>query len=261
MKNIIKAQLYQISKMRVLRLVALGGASLCILIGLVEKLNGADALDEGYLMTASDYCTRCRGNTIFVVLFMSIVTAFICADDFADKTANHEILSGTLRWQSYFARAGLAVVISTLFGQLMIAASVVTYTLACGWGDTITVGTALARLLLTALPFMRLNCFFVLAAFIFKKTFWVPILAFVAQTVCGLLKVGGRSSYLTSIGTLNRVLHFEKWYTFGLRNGSRIIYEHAPDSRTVMLTIVSSIFFVVLYLAIGCSLYHGDDLN
>lgn len=262
MKNIIKAQLYQISKMRVLLLVLMGALGFAFLFGVVERLNGANSLSEGQLMTASDYCTRAGAITTFILIFMSIFTAFICADDFGDKTANYEILTGTLRWKSFFARAILAVVFSTLLGLVMIVTDIVTYTAVCGWGNSIPVSAALKRLALTAFPLARLNCLFVLMAFICKKTFLVPVLEFSMNIICGFLNTGASGSvFLTSQGTLQKLFSFDAYCNFGLANGTRIIYEPYLDTRTVIMSIAASVFFSALYLAVGCSLYHRDDLD
>ena len=70
MKNLIKAQLYQISRTRVYYLVFAAMMLLSALFGAVEYLNGSDSLEEWQKLTASDFATRI--DTIVTLAMMGM---------------------------------------------------------------------------------------------------------------------------------------------------------------------------------------------
>lgn len=263
MKNLIKAQLYQISKTRVFIWVFVFFTAMAVLFGAVEFLNGADMLEEGQLLTASDYATRMGSTPVFAIMGMAFFTGFICADDFSDKTCNYEVMSGRMRRQAYLARAIVSVGISVVFALFMMTVSLVTSVLLTGWGDSISVGAVISRIALMAFPYLRLSCLFVLLAYILKKPVLVLVVTYLMIGALNILTANApdQESVLTAMSNIAMLLHYDTWVTFGLDSGSNYMYEASLAVEKIVQTIVASLGAGALYLGIGCSYFHGDDLE
>lgn len=263
MKDLIKAQLYQISKTKVFMWVFVFFTALSGLLGAVDFLNGADGLEEGQLLTASDFATRMGTTPIFAIMGMSLFTGLICADDFSDKTCNYEIISGRMRKQTYFARAIVSIGVSVLFGLFTMSVSLIVSTLLTGWGDSITVGAAITRIALIAFPYFRLSCLFVLLAYIFKKPVLLLILTYLMLGALNILSANApeQASVLTALSNISMLLQYDTWVTFGLDSGANFMYESSLAAEKIVQTIAASLGAGALYLGIGYSYFHGDDLE
>ena len=261
MKNLIKAQLYQIAHTRVYYLVLITFILLAVMFGAIDYLNGADALEEGQLLSASDLATRMDVVTILSVMGMALFASFICADDHYDKTANYEILSGGMRKQSFFARAFVSIVICIVFSISLECVSLITATLLTGWGDSVPVSAVVSRILLTAFPYFRLACLFVMLSYFIKR----PGITFLA--VYGLIQgfsmipSNDRTGVLFSVTTLGNIMHYDEWHVFGLECDAQFIYQTQLDGGFAARCIIVSLLMGIAYLAIGYSYFHKDDLE
>lgn len=263
MKDLIKAQLYQISKTRVYLWVFLFFIGMSVLFGSVEYMNGESYLEEGQLLTASSFATRMGLIPTLAFMGMGFFTAFICLDDFSDKTCNHEITSGRMRKQAYFARAIISVTASVIFGLLMVAVTLITSTVLVGWGDSISVSTAVTRILLLVFPFFRISCFFVLLSYILKKPAVVAVTVYAMMMTLGIISedAADPASVLTAFSNIAMLNQYDAWYTFGLESGANAIYEPSIGAAKIILTIIVSLAAGGAYLALGYSYFHGDDLE
>lgn len=263
MKNLIKAQLYQIFRTRVYLWVFLFFTALAAMYGSIEYLSGADYLEEGMQLTASDFATRMGSVSLAAIMGIGLFSACICCGDFSDKTCNYEIMSGRKRWQAYLARAVVSVAASVLFGLYIIAVGLGTSTLLTGWGDSIPVSAAVGRILLMTFPFFRISCFCTLLSYILKK----PIFVFLA--IYGMIFVVGNVSeeavgatgVLTTLSNISMLCQYDSWYTFGLESGGFTVYDTTLEAAKIIKTIAASLAAGGLYLALGCSYFRGDDLN
>ena len=92
MKNLIKAQLYQLKKNRILILIFL---ALCIM-----QVSGSagEMAYQNWELSAGGYLAA-NGLSILspVILIVTLVTAEVCGADFMDKTGNYELMAGYRR--------------------------------------------------------------------------------------------------------------------------------------------------------------------
>ena len=262
MKNLIKVQLYQISRTRVYYLVFFTMMLLAMLFGAVEWLNGTDNLEEWQQLTASDLATRMDTVVTLAMMGIGFFAAFFCADDFGDKTINHEIMSGRLRKQAYFARASVTIVLCTVFGLLMIFTTLGVSAFLTGWGDSVPFSAVAARFLLLTFPLIRLTCLFVMIAYFFKRT-GISFLAYYGLiALVGILKAADDDSgVLTLFSTINTLLKYKEWHIFGLESPVEIVYTPMPESGFIVRCIFVSLAVGAIYLMIGYNYFHGDDLE
>ena len=262
MKHLIQAQWYQLLHTRVYYMVFITFLALAALIGAADFLNGPDNLDEGQLMTASDFATRMSMVSFLAMGGMGFFGTFLCAGDFADRTANYELTSGRLRFQSFLARCIVTVIVNVLFGLLMLTVSLLTSTVLCGWGDSLPGSAVVSRILLCVFPFFRFSCFTVMLAYLIKR----PGIAFLgcygAISAVSLLQSlkKGTHAILTS-DTLNELLHYSEWHTFGLARDADVIYSPELEGTVLVSAVILSLVFGMAYLAVGFFYFHGDDLE
>ena len=262
MKDLIKAQLFQIKHTRVYYIVFIFVMCMAAFFGAAEWLNGTDALDEGQLLTASDFATRMSMLSTMGIMAISFFANFLCAEDFADKTINYEYSSGRIRKQSFLARIIVSVSASVILAELMMFASLVVYTALCGWGDSVPAGAVAIRLLLCIFPYFRFACFVVMTAYMIKRpalTFGCLYLGLQILTIAAQnIPIKGN---VTSINTLMSFMHYDYRCTFGLARDACIIYTPSPEVSTIAGGIIWSLLFGLFYLFIAYSYNHKDDID
>ena len=262
MKSLIKAQLYQISRTRVYYLVFLTLMLLAMMFGAVEWLNGENSLEEWQKLTASDFATRMENIVSIAMMGMSFFVSFFCADDFTDKTVNYEIMSGRIRKQAYLARVVVSIVLSILFGLLMMFGSLGISVLLTGWGDSVPFGAVAARILLLTFPFIRISCFCVMVAYFIKRPGFAFLSFYGVVSVVSILKPAtDDSGVLTVFNSINTLLKYKEWHIFGLESPVEMVYTPMPETAFIIRCIFVSIAVGAVYLIIGYNYFHFDDLE
>lgn len=261
MKNLIKAQIYQIMHTRVYFLVFFTLVLISGFFGASEYLNGADSLDEGQLLTASDLATRMQWLSVFATAGISFFASFICADDYFDKTANIELMSGRMRKQSYFARAALTIIICLIYEIIMIAVPLIVAAVLTGWGDSLPVSAVIKRFLLLLFPYFRFTCLFIMLAYIIKRPGFAFLADYMLINGIGLIRSKDKTGVVMGMNTINDIMHFDEWHVFGLECEAKMVYLTQLDSGFIARCIIVSIFMGIAYLAIGYSYFHKDDLE
>ncbi len=262
MKDLIRAQMYQILRTRVYFWVFIACLALAVLFGVSEYLNGADDLDEGMLLTASDFFTRCGMIATLFLGFSGFFVSFFTGDDFKDKTANYELMSGRLRKQSFFARVTVTVVFNILLGSLMMVLPLTLYSLLTGWGNSIPVSAAVTRILLMAFPFFRQICFYILLTYIIKRPGYAFLACYGYMCILTLLPAqADPTGTVLAFTSIQNLLHFDYWATFGLERDAQVIYDPNIDTALAVRIIISSLAAGAAYLWAAYSYFHKDDIE
>lgn len=255
MKNIIRSQLYQMVRQRNLRAVFIGFTALSVMYALTGFANNSPSGSHTVAQTLSMVA-------ITALMLISIFTAYICADDFTDKTANYDVMSGTLRRDVYFGRAILAVAVSVIVGLAHLLTLVISAALMQDWGYQLSIGAVMFRIFLMMFVFIRMSCFFVLLSYIFKKPMTVIALNFAMMSGFSVLSGFSEGSLMaTGIGSLTYVCSFDTWVAFGLNSGNYYVFEPAIPAGTIISLIVTSLIFAAIYLFVGYKFFHLDDLE
>ncbi|ADU22650.1 hypothetical protein [Ruminococcus albus] len=262
MKNLIKAQLYQISRTRVYYLVFITLMMLAVLFGAVEYLNGADNLEEWQKLTASDFATRMEMVVSIAMMGIAFFAAFFCADDFSDKTMNYEMMSGKLRKQTYFSRASITIVFCTIFGLVMVSTSLGVSYMLTGWGDSVPFSAAAVRILLLVFPFFRVSCLFIMIAYFIKRAGFAFLTDYMIFAVSNLIKsADDESGVLTVFSTVGSIMRYKEWHIFGLESPVEMVYTPMPEAGLIIRCILVSLAVGGLYLLLGYNFFHTDDLE
>ncbi len=262
MKNLIKAQLYQISRTRVYYLVFITLMMLAVLFGAVEYLNGTDNLEEWQKLTASDFATRMEMVVSIAMMGIAFFAAFFCADDFSDKTMNYEMMSGKLRKQTYLSRASITIVFCTIFGLVMVSTSLGVSYMLTGWGDSVPFSAATVRILLLVFPFFRVSCLFIMIAYFIKRPGFAFLTDYMVFAIASLIKAADdESGVLTVFSTVGSIMRYKEWHIFGLESPVEMVYTPMPEAGLIIRCILVSLAVGGLYLLLGYNFFHTDDLE
>lgn len=263
MLNVIKSQLYQFRKERISKFLFFGLMAMFILIPFIAIIQSdvsssamTDATGGGYFATNLRFC-------IFMPLvYIAAVVAQICGQDFVDKTANYELMSGRRRYQSYFGRVIPSVIIGTIGWFIIAVTPVITVTIIRGWGDKISVWEVVIRYALMLFPAIRVACEFVFFTFLIKNPYIVMGLGYLYSMVSIYAEMLPSDGFIF-LGSTNIILlsMIDVWTTYGLEGKVNFIYDAALSSSDVIGTIVVSVVVSAAALLLGYVFFKNDDMN
>ncbi|MCM1568198.1 MAG: hypothetical protein NC081_01975 [Roseburia sp.] len=266
MKNLIKAQLYQLRRKKFT-----GFVFLFVLLLILINLWADGNFGEG--ITASEYLAV---DGFFVLLFSLIFiihyTGEVCAADFMDKTANYEVMGGYTRADVYVSRVFLSLAGGCVGAILLWAIPVIVAVVLWGWGNTLVFSDMLCRYLVALFCVMRLICEFVFLSCLVKNSYIIlAIGAFIsfaggtyisvaAQISAGVL--GQHASVLLSLTNLFELFNLESFRTYSLVNlKSHIIYDASLAMGDAALSLGASLGIGVFFLWLGYSYFCRDDFS
>ena len=257
MKKIILSQLYELKKNRVVFMFCFGVLIICTtLLFMTNQWTETQTISE----TIASYGLYML--SVFARASIMVISGFICAGDFPDRTIYNEISSGTLRREAFGGRALLAASVSVITAIATLLLPIAAGSLIFGWGDTVTVGSALKRVFLLSLPYFKLSCFAIMISFIFKQ----PYAAFLAVILVGFSgafsqKFSSAAIYLVSDFNAGKLCAYSNYTTYGLNTEARFVYDQSVDPKLILMTVVFSLVGGALYLLIGYHYFKKDDLN
>lgn len=251
MNNIVKSQIYQLKKDRLI-------LSIFILVAVIEIIQvtvGEGACAE----SASDFIGMIGSIPYSVIyMFVAVLIARVCGADFGDKTFNYEIMSGHTRRETYISRAGISIIAGVAGVAVLANLSIVLATLIHGFGTKISVGTVVLHQVLCIFPMIRIMSFFIFLIFAIRNQYIVMLLGFLTFSISELL--GTIQSYVLSITNLAMLCRYESFSTFALSGGEYYVYEGSLSISTIVLTIVISLVMSTFWLYVGYVFYQKDDL-
>lgn len=257
MKNLIKAQLYQLKKNRILILIFL---ALCIM-----QVSGSagEMAYQNWELSAGGYLAA-NGLSVLspVILIVILVTAEVCGADFMDKTGNYELMAGYRRKDIFFSRTVLSVLLSLPAMYLLLLVWAVAAIALGGWGTELSSGAILVRMVLLIFPIFRLICEFIFLSYVIKNQYVVMgggLFLFMGNAV---LSIPEHARMFSSIGSIHELVSFSSWATFRLVDEKEIrIYESAISSVDALGIAVISVLAGILFLWLGYQFYKKDDLH
>lgn len=260
MKNIIKAQLYQLKKERILYVIfgVILVMQITMMVGELDFINSSD-------VSAGFYAAGAGSNVaIMSLMFAMMFTGVVCSTDFMDKTANYELLGGHLRRDMYFGRTVLSLVIGTAGTMVIGAAPVILCSVWYGWGDTVRFGDLFVRWILCVFPIIRVICEFIFFSYIIKNSYIIMLLAFLISmsgaAYMQLVKDG--SLHFLGIGSLYCLFDCKPWATFTLVGERTItVYDTTIYAGDILAVIAFSVIFGSIFIWMGYCFFARDDLN
>ncbi len=259
MKNIIKSQLYQLRKERMVWLVYIGLLLMPI----------ANIFLQGELTLEGNYPTQAflAENGFFYVfislMFLFTLAGFAGCGDFLDKTVNYELMTGHKRIEVYLGRVIPCLIIGVIGFAVMTALPLIVNTAMHGWGTKLDVGEMVLRYCLLVFPIIRILCTALFFVFVIKNPYIVMALGYLVYCIggmsAGLFKLG--MSPILGITNINMLCIFDSWYTYGLDGKMNYIYEASLSAGQITSTIIVSLVTSAIFLYLGYVYFHKDDLN
>lgn len=259
MWNIMKAQLYQLKRNKVVIAVflLLLFAQFTAVMGEINYSDGRVTADS-YLESNAPYIV------MYGVMFLFVLIGYICGADFMDKTSNYELMAGHSRKEVYLARVIPCILIGIAGEILLMAFPVIVAAMQGGWGNQLELKGVILRLLLLIFPIGRMICEMIFVTFLIKNAYFAMaggFFVFLSGVSLAEMTPTG-NSFLLSVTNFNMLCSFETWTTYSLINGSEIVtYSSAMDASAVIATIIFSFMFGAVSLVMGYIFFKNDDLN
>lgn len=256
MKNIVKAQLYQLKKERLLYIVFV---LCCILSGIAIMNAEGDCFGERMCGVASTLPQ-------ISLAFLFTAVAVICGRDFMDKTGNYELMTGHTRAEMYAGRAMPAIVVGVVGSMLICVFVFGAGCLWLGFGDAVSLKTVLTRMGLMVFPMFRLACEMVFLTFIIRNTYAVMAVGYVYVFFITELLLGiseQPSSYYLGMTNLVKLWDLTAFQTYSPAHPSLVmtVYDAAIGLADVGATILVSLTAGIIFLILGYHFFKTDDIE
>lgn len=259
MKNIIKSQLYQLKKSRLVYGILLICLFLQFFSSLAMVLNG----EPGEELSASGLLVY-QGEAVYYIplFFMSILTGLIAAADFTDKTINYEIMTGHKRSEVYLGRAVMSLLVSVVGGILLAAVPPVLMGIRYGWGTKLLLSRVLFRYGMLLFPYITIVCEFIFLSFVIKNPYVIMSLGYVYLLIGEYLVNAGKSSYLLGLSNISHLGNYHPAVTGDLLNNNELItiYNVGMSAGETVKIILASLLVGSFLLLLGYVFYKNDDL-
>ena len=263
MINIIKSQIYEITRSRLLILLffLLAGVNTLITVLNIAENTFKEA-------TTSAMLSEAQSDTfIFAEFFVISAVGIICGSDFKDKVANYEILNGHSRINVYLARSLFSIILAAILGTILSFVPLISGNIIFGFGARLELKDVILRTALYIFPYLRVAAFTVILIFIIKNQYAVMGIAYGIVTINTIFSSTSinHENLLTANFNLNLLADYEGWSVYNISKTEGIVnyasYNSSLPYWAVAGTILISLAVMTVYLVIGYGLFRRDDLN
>lgn len=260
MKNIVKAQFFQIRRDKVIKYIIAVTLLMQVLVAMLPIwLGTVEPTPAGEF-----FATNGSATSTFTLFFLILVTAQICGADFLDKTHNYELMTGHRRYEVYLGRVIAAAVVGGVGALFFTILPVGIYAVLYGWGPKVAFSQVLFRWLLMLLVYLRMVCEFAFLTFLVKNPYVVMGLGYVVFMFSMMLASGTTisvNSVFLGITNLTLLGMVSKWATYGLGGDLNYIFDASLSAGTIWGTVVASVGVGVAALYLGYVFFKNDDMN
>ncbi len=263
MWNIIKAQNYQIKRDNLVVYVFLAG----LVFPFLGMVMGADGLDFGSI-SGSEYMAG--ASSIFPIILMLlalVLSSRICGWDSTDKTINYEIMAGHSRKEVYFGRVCSALMWTLAGGLLLMAVSLLFVLAVFGWGEHMSLGALVLRIVVALFPLFRLCCEFILLTFLLQDCYKGLVLGFVLFDV-SILAVMIYEEFTDRILTVQlasanllELFNFSNYSSQYINGEDVIVYTASLEPSMLAGSIIISLAVGTACIAIGYIVFCRQDMR
>ena len=262
MKNIMKSIWYEILRSKFMIKIYI---LFVLVMGLTTVLNVGDSVQKGH---TSGMLAGSPNLTYFFPLFMvGFIVAVICGEDYKDKVAHYEILSGHSRISIYLARTLMGIIVGSVLTLVLSFIPILVGIMIDGWGNKLILSDVIVRHMLFFFPYVRLSAFIAMLTFLIKNPYIIMAISFVI-TDFGMLVIdilASKASLAVSLFNLKLLTEYDGWSIYNLDPHQGIVqyfsYDSSVSSGMVIGTIVVSLVMAGLYLFMGYALFRRDELN
>lgn len=263
MKNIIKAQMYQIRHDRIVILFLLSGLAFMAASMLMNGLeSGMGELSAGLFLAMAGGSFTFIAAVVFVVLVPRI-----SGWDLGDKTINYEIMSGHARKEVYFGRVMVSLAWSLAGGMAILFLPLLAVQVLFGWGNNMNFADAIIRCVLAVFPLFRIACGFILLTFLLKNCYMAMIIGWILFDVTMIVNMCYQEftdrmlTFWFGFTNLTYIFDFSN-YKFEYIGGEDIpVYVTTVSPSMAAGTVVISLLAGIICIAVGYVFFCRQDMD
>lgn len=260
MKDIIKAQLYQLRRDKLLKILFF-----VVLFLQITNVFGAMDYDIGEVFSGGYYLIN-QGFylALLAALFGMLMTSQVCGGDFIDKTTNYELMAGHKRSEVYFGRTIISIVGGLMGTVIMFSLPMILVCVAYGFGTEILPEQAILRLILVIFPAFRMICEIIFLVYVIKNPY-------VAMVVSVLIFIFGQNismflektdSVFLGMTNIIGLFTFDAYRTYSAVTLEQFyIYNGSLNSAYIVETIMGSLIIGGVFLFLGYVFFKKDDVG
>ncbi|MBR6402693.1 MAG: hypothetical protein IKS48_04865 [Eubacterium sp.] len=261
MKNIIKSIVYEILHSKLLLRMYLLFLGLYVFVAIINIDTGEGAGKTSGML--ADGGALVYEIPIFV---LALVVGVICGEDYKDKVANYEVLSGHSRKRIFLARSLFAIIAASVSCLVISFIPLIAGNIYAGWGNKLVLGDVVSRYLLLIFPYMRLAAFLVVITFVVKNHYAMMAIGFfIMEASIVMAELTNKANVYISIYNMKMLTSFDSWNIYNTDPVEGIIeyssYNSSLNSEMVIGTIVVSLALTAFYLFLGYALFRRDELS
>lgn len=259
MKNLIKAQFFQLKRNRIV-LFILGGVTLMNIVEVFgEGIVGTQNRSVGFVFANA-------GMFMFLIAALAgvMVAVLGAGEDFRDKTFNYEIMNGHARRDIFISRVVVGMCVGTIVYLITLIIPLIIGSLVLGFGNEIKIGELLLRIVLSIFVEIRLICVFIGITFLFRNLALGLGIAG-AYLFGGLVfaETIGSKSALLGLTSFAKLSEFVSWmtYTLGEKINEIYVYGKHIDFSEGFSLVAISLGIGIAMLFISCFFFKKDDVE
>jgi len=253
MRNIIKAQIYQIKQDKLLWILFIG----MILLNIREIVSHVFYQPDN--LSGSYFCANLSNFGMYSTVFILLTAVYLMGRDYMDQTINLEIAYGYSRGAVFWGRVFSTLFVTALTTMLLLCVIPVCSTVWFGWGTEIAVSEFLFRVLVYFFLVIRVTCEMILLTVVFREPYKAYIISFVVYVVSGFLETKNGYVFAASAGA--EIFDFEGWIVYHLDGTGDILYEKVLSGSTAWLFILTSIGIGAACLSLAAHFFRINDLD
>lgn len=243
MKNIISSVVYGLLHSKFLIKIYLLFIAVMIFTTIVN-------FDEKITYTSELMMGGASLTYVFNFFILAMAAGIICCEDYKDKTANFEIMSGYSRLKIYLARGIFAVIAADLMALLLSFVPVIAGNITHDWGQTIDFGDFMLRICLYFFPYMRVAAFLVLISVLIRNQYVLMGIGYFIMDYVIIRQEADLTLFKGMITGCDNIICLTKYD----ENLGRL------PLKTAALTIGISLVMTGVYMFIGYRLFKRKDI-
>ena len=262
MKNIMKSILYEIVRSKMLIRIFLLFIVVQVLLGILNINTGSGESTVSYMVADMGVIV-----IEFPMFILAIIVGTIVGEDYRDKVANYEVMSGHSRKSIFLTRSLMAILVSSLLCTVLTVLPILSGLAISQWGTTLVLKDVIIRYLLLFFPFLRLAAFFACLTFLVKNNYVMLAVGFGMMNVSTILTemMHNNKNIFISIFNFKLLTSFDGWSIYNVDPEAGVVYYNSYISslspKLVIGTVIASLLMTVFYLFLGYALFRRDELN
>lgn len=256
MKGIIQSQIYQLKRDGILWGMFFGMVLLMLLHLLDYILFEEAELSGGYFALNIEHMNS------YSVIFLVAVAAYVMGQDFLNKTAHYDIVSGCSRKAVFWGRVIPTILVMVVMSMVLVLLIPFVATIVYGWGTKIVFSEFLFRCELYIFLVVRMCCEVIFLTVVCRELYQVYIIEIVLY-VLGIVvdAMNAKNPYVFVFTATREVFAFRSWSTYHINGTVEIMYENVLDESTVIALVLSSVGVSILYLLLGRHYFVIKDMD